>query len=163
MTLGIAWSKTSFALTLLRLVSGWQKTAMWVIIVTVNVLLILSGLTNLFQCSPVEKVWKPYVAGTCWPKNVNLIISIFGGAYSALMDLVLAFAPWFLIWNLRMKRREKFGIAIAMSMGIFAAITAVIKSIKLQALASSDFFCEWICYRLFHRSAADLRLPRRRR
>ncbi|KAH8193637.1 hypothetical protein TruAng_012196 [Truncatella angustata] len=140
LVLGIAWSKTSFALTLLRLVSGWQKTALWIIIVTVNVFLTISGITNLVQCSPVDKVWNPLVAGTCWPSEVNVIISIVGGAYSALMDLVLALAPWFLIWNLQMKRREKLGVAIAMSMGVFAAVTGIVKCFKLQALASVDFF-----------------------
>ncbi|KAK6082556.1 integral membrane protein [Seiridium cupressi] len=114
MVLATAWSKTSFALTLLRLVNGWQKTALWVIIVTVNIFLTLSGFTNLLQCSPVDKVWQPYLPGTCWPSNVNLGIS--------------------------MKRREKFGVAVAMSMGVFAAVTGIIKCVKLQALASADFF-----------------------
>ncbi|KAK6088636.1 hypothetical protein SCUP234_00516 [Seiridium cupressi] len=61
-------------------------------------------------------------------------------AYSALMDLALALAPWFLILKLQMKRREKFGVAVAMSMGVFAAVTGIIKCVKLQALASADFF-----------------------
>ncbi|KAK9420247.1 hypothetical protein SUNI508_06516 [Seiridium unicorne] len=140
MVIATGWSKTSFALTLLRLVNGWQKTALWVIIVTVNIFLTLSGFTNLLQCSPVDKVWQPYLPGTCWPSNVNLGISIFAAAYSALMDLALALAPWFLILKLQMKRREKFGVAVAMSMGVFAAVTGIIKCVKLQALASANFF-----------------------
>lgn len=38
--------------------------------------------------------------------------------YSAAMDFVLALLPWQIIWNLQMKRKEKFGVAVAMSMGI---------------------------------------------
>jgi len=34
------------------------------------------------------------------------------------MDFVLALLPWKIIWNLQMKRKEKFGVALAMSMGI---------------------------------------------
>ena len=38
--------------------------------------------------------------------------------YSAVVDFVLAFLPWPLIWGLRMRRREKIGVAVAMSMGV---------------------------------------------
>lgn len=34
------------------------------------------------------------------------------------MDLILALLPWGIIFRLQMKTREKFGIAIAMSMGV---------------------------------------------
>ncbi len=34
------------------------------------------------------------------------------------MDLALALLPWKLIWNLQMKKKEKFGVAVAMSCGI---------------------------------------------
>jgi hypothetical protein len=34
------------------------------------------------------------------------------------MDFVLALLPWKVIWKLQMKRKEKAGVAIAMSMGI---------------------------------------------
>jgi hypothetical protein len=34
------------------------------------------------------------------------------------MDFVLAVFPWLLIWQLQMKRMEKFGVGVAMSLGI---------------------------------------------
>ena len=34
------------------------------------------------------------------------------------MDIVLAFVPWKIIWALTMNRREKFGVLVAMSMGV---------------------------------------------
>jgi hypothetical protein len=34
------------------------------------------------------------------------------------MDLVLAILPWTVIWKLQMKRKEKIGVALAMSMGV---------------------------------------------
>jgi hypothetical protein len=34
------------------------------------------------------------------------------------MDVLLAMLPWKIIWNLQMKRREKIGVGLAMSMGI---------------------------------------------
>jgi len=34
------------------------------------------------------------------------------------VDFVLAFLPWPLVWSLQMQRREKIGVAVAMSMGV---------------------------------------------
>lgn len=34
------------------------------------------------------------------------------------MDLTLSILPWKIIWNLRMTRREKIGVLVAMSMGV---------------------------------------------
>ena len=38
--------------------------------------------------------------------------------YSGAMDIVLALVPWRIIWSLTMNKREKFGVMVAMSMGI---------------------------------------------
>jgi hypothetical protein len=34
------------------------------------------------------------------------------------MDFVLAALPWTFLWKLRMRRKEKIGVGIAMSVGI---------------------------------------------
>lgn len=34
------------------------------------------------------------------------------------MDVVLALCPWVMLWKLSMTKREKFGVAICMSMGV---------------------------------------------
>lgn len=38
--------------------------------------------------------------------------------YSAVMDITLAFLPWKLVWALQMRKKEKFGVAVAMSCGV---------------------------------------------
>jgi len=54
------------------------------------------------------------------------------------MDITLALLPWRLIWGLQMKMKEKIGVAVAMSCGVFAGITAIIKTTKIPAMASAD-------------------------
>jgi hypothetical protein len=39
-------------------------------------------------------------------------------AYSALMDFTLALLPWTFLSQLRMRKKEKIGVGIAMSMGV---------------------------------------------
>jgi hypothetical protein len=67
-TVAAAWSKTSFAITLLRISNGWVKWVLWFIIISVNVALGVSGLILWIQCWPLQKLWMPDVEGACWPK-----------------------------------------------------------------------------------------------
>jgi len=62
-------SKTSFAITLLRILNGWMKGFVWFIIISVNIAMGLSALFGWVQCSPVAKVWQIDLPGSCWPPN----------------------------------------------------------------------------------------------
>ena len=74
---GIIWSKTSFALTLLRLTKGRMHVLVWFLLVTTNVFLGLSAIFNWVQCTPIEKVWRVSVPGTCWPMTSLVNYHIF--------------------------------------------------------------------------------------
>lgn len=132
-------SKTSFAITLLRIVTRpWQKAILWFIIVSMNVIMWLCAICYLLQCKPAAALWRSELMSTadCWPSSIFQTIALTAGgtnhkndparadgltcflAYSGCMDFILALLPWLVIWKLQMKRREKLGIAIAMSLGI---------------------------------------------
>ncbi|KEZ40759.1 putative integral membrane protein [Scedosporium apiospermum] len=132
------WSKTSFALTLLRLTEGKIKWLIWFIIISMNIAMGLSALFVWIQCTPLPRVWDRLVPGTCWEAHVLPNYNIFSASYSAAMDITLALLPWRLIWGLQMKMKEKIGVAVAMSCGVFAGITAIIKTTKIPAMASAD-------------------------
>ena len=55
----IAWSKTSFAITLLRITDGWLKRSVWVILVSVNMVLCIAALLFWVQCTPIQRAWVP--------------------------------------------------------------------------------------------------------
>ena len=54
------------------------------------------------------------------------------------MDLVLALLPWKLVWPLNMQRKEKIGAIVAMSMGVFAGITGIIKLSMTPRMKEGD-------------------------
>lgn len=90
------------------------------------------GLSIIFwwiQCTPIERLWNHSIPGTCWPRGVKVGYDIFSGAYSGSMDITLAMLPWRIVWNLQMKKREKFGVAVAMSMGVLYAFPFCMTSI----------------------------------
>ncbi|KAK1597124.1 uncharacterized protein LY79DRAFT_508100 [Colletotrichum navitas] len=137
-----AWSKTSFALTLLRITressDPWMKRLVWFIIFSVNIALGLNVLFTWIQCWPVEKTWRTATPGTCWRKSIPVNYNVFATSYSGAMDIVLAILPWKLLWGLTMTNREKLGVLVAMSMGVFAGAVSFIKIRALAAIASFD-------------------------
>ncbi|KAK3346864.1 hypothetical protein B0T25DRAFT_613518 [Lasiosphaeria hispida] len=133
------WSKTSFAITILRISSGWTKAFVWFIIITVNLALGIAIAITWGQCTPFRKIWQPRIDGECWPKYIQIRYNIFTAAYSGAMDIVLALVPWRIIWTLTMNKKEKFGVLVAMSMGVFAGVTSIIKITQLPSISNAGF------------------------
>jgi hypothetical protein len=80
--LAATWSKISFAITVLRISNGWTKKFVWFVIISVNVALGLSVAFTWGQCMPFEKIYKPFVHGTCWPKIYQIRYNIFTAGMS---------------------------------------------------------------------------------
>jgi hypothetical protein len=75
----ISWTKTAFAITLLRLTEGWTKRFLWFGIISVNIALGLSALLFWVQCTPIEKSWTPSLPGKCLSQSFLLQYAIVGG------------------------------------------------------------------------------------
>lgn len=82
--MGTAWSKTSFALTMLRITTGPMKWFLIFIIVTVNVVLGVSGTMMWISCWPTQKLWYPETPGTCWDRTVGEKYQTFASSMEAL-------------------------------------------------------------------------------
>lgn len=74
--LAALWSKTSFAITVLRISSGWVKGLVWFTIITVNLSLGVAIAITWGQCTPIEKIWQPSLDGDCWPKYIQIKYNI---------------------------------------------------------------------------------------
>jgi hypothetical protein len=68
--LATCWSKTSFAMSLLRISNGWVKWFVWFIIISVNLVLGSNGALQWAQCWPIPKRWHYEMEGTCFPPKV---------------------------------------------------------------------------------------------
>ncbi|KAF3352504.1 hypothetical protein VdG1_08955 [Verticillium dahliae VDG1] len=136
---GIAWSKTSFALTLLRVVEGRMKWVIWFIMISVNLAITGMVIMTWARCSPVQKNYKQNLPGHCWDPQINADYMIFASAYSGIMDIVLALLPWQVLWGLQLNLKEKLGVGIAMSLGIFAGVIAFVKCSVLPSVGGPNF------------------------
>ncbi|KAL2150177.1 hypothetical protein VTH82DRAFT_7853 [Thermothelomyces myriococcoides] len=123
----VLFSKASFALTMLRLTDGWMR---WFIVALFSLLVAthcLGALTFWVSCNPPAKTWDPAVPGECWSPSITVNLSLFVGACSAFCDFVFALLPWRLLLRFDIYNKEKVGVAIAMSMGVFAGISCILK------------------------------------
>lgn len=96
MIIGAAWSKTSFAVSLLRIAAAGSRirALIWCIIVSVNLVLGVSALFTWIRCWPLQKMWISSLEGTCWSRWVTLYYNMFTAGACVL--LVRLGAPCFL-------------------------------------------------------------------
>lgn len=82
--LAAAWSKTSFALTLLRLMDKekWARNFLWFAIVSMNMLMFGNALFQWIKCWPISKTWNVLESGTCWPPGIQTRYGVFVGCKS---------------------------------------------------------------------------------
>lgn len=119
--LGAAWSKTSFAFTLLRITRDGSRVfywAIWCVVITLNVVLSLNAIVQFIWCAPAEAAWNPDIHGKCWSRMVVVRYTQFAAYYSAAMDFVLAMVPVMVIMKLQMRLKEKIGVIVCMSLGV---------------------------------------------
>ncbi|KAK7962804.1 uncharacterized protein PG986_003629 [Apiospora aurea] len=108
----VAVSKSSFIITLLRLVEvTWHKAALWFMLVTILLSMGSISIVQFYQCATPEQ-------HNCVPSDSVVGLGVFAAGYSAVMDLVLTAFPSVVIWGLQMKTREKIGIILSMSLGL---------------------------------------------
>ncbi|KAK4119348.1 hypothetical protein N657DRAFT_659100 [Parathielavia appendiculata] len=137
--IAVACSKTSFAITLLRLADGWIRWFIIGLLVLLNVTHYISAVFFWVSCNPPAKTWDVMLPGDCWPASVTVNYSLFVGACSAFCDFALALLPWRLLLRFNMHNKEKIGVAVAMSMGVFAGIICIVKMTFIHVLYDSDF------------------------
>ncbi|KAL8282839.1 hypothetical protein RB600_006018 [Gaeumannomyces tritici] len=135
-----AFAKMSFAFTLMRVLpQQYIQICLWFITVSLFLIHAVLDVMIYVQCKDIRTLWNPFgVPGECWPTWVLTNYALFVGSWSALCDFALAALPWFIIPQLKMPLRDKLGIAFAMSLGVFAGISAIVKTIQLPSLSSSD-------------------------
>ncbi|KAH6640141.1 putative integral membrane protein [Chaetomium tenue] len=134
--LAAAWSKTSFALTLLRLSEGWMKAVIWFIMITMNAIMGTAMLFMWIKCQPFAKVWDSSLDGWCIDPNKIVTLFQWSAGWSGAADVILALLPWGILFGMRqsLSNKERLGIALAMSMGVVAGAASFVKLIMLPNL-----------------------------
>ncbi|KAH7033663.1 uncharacterized protein B0I36DRAFT_321858 [Microdochium trichocladiopsis] len=150
--LGITVAKISFAFTLLNLANSlwsWINWVIWFIVISLIVFTLPVAILPWVQCDPLAKAVVDFIPGTCVNKWHTINFGIFQGIYSGLMDLLLAFMPWKIVWNLQMRPIEKVGVGMAMSLGCVAGAMAFMRASLVPNLATTDVSYDGALYTLW--------------
>ncbi|GJC85466.1 hypothetical protein ColLi_08304 [Colletotrichum liriopes] len=121
---------------MLRISSGRQKVFIWFLIISMNAILATGAVAGWkAACDRPADSYEAVLPGSCWRVQDSVVMAMVSNGYSALVDFILSLLPWPIIWGLGMKRHERIGVAIAMSLGIIAGLVGVIKVVKIVTIA----------------------------
>jgi hypothetical protein len=83
--------------------------------------------TVFFQCRPLALTWDSSVPGECIPPANLKFAAFFNSSVAVLTDVVFALLPIPILWNVQMNWRVKSAVAGILSLGVFAAVSAIVK------------------------------------
>ena len=76
---------------------------------------------EIFQCTPREKMWLPWIEGTCIDQ-VGLQLS--SAAFNSFSDVLIFIFPLATVRNLNIQRKKKIGVMIIFGMGFLYVIAS---------------------------------------
>ncbi|MCJ1453889.1 hypothetical protein MMC28_004238 [Mycoblastus sanguinarius] len=123
-------TKTSICLLYLRIFPS-QKFRQTVYLVMGYVLLyaFASIIATIFECIPLEKIWKHSLPGTC----INLTAFWYSNAAANIIgDFTILCLPMPVVRSLHLGRRQKWGLAMVFALGGFVCITSILRMTTLD-------------------------------
>ncbi|KAK1961036.1 hypothetical protein LY78DRAFT_317487 [Colletotrichum sublineola] len=125
--IGQAWTKTAFGVTLIRMSNKWQRWILYFCIVTMNMYMIAKVIIQWGMVCGSKSYDNDYRLPICLDKKTRNDVKEGGNVYNIIMDFVFASFPWLITRSLEMKRAEKIGLCITMSLGMIVAIVSAIR------------------------------------
>ncbi|KAI1753640.1 hypothetical protein F4782DRAFT_529522 [Xylaria castorea] len=90
-------------------------------IIANTALYITTILVITFACNPRERLWQPYLPGSCIDLDA---FNIFIATFHLVFDILMLLLPQTVIWKLALTKKQKFGLSVVFSVGALACIWA---------------------------------------
>ncbi|EFQ35169.1 hypothetical protein CGRA01v4_01313 [Colletotrichum graminicola] len=142
--IGQAWTKTAFGVTLIRMSNQWQRWILYFCIATMNIYMVAKVFIQWGKVCGSKSYDNDYRLQFCLDKQTRNDVKEGGNVYNIIMDFVFASFPWFITRSLEMKRAEKIGLCITMSLGM---IVAIVSAIRVSWKDSGNDRDPWYIYR----------------
>ncbi|KAI0471762.1 hypothetical protein GGR56DRAFT_677638 [Xylariaceae sp. FL0804] len=137
----LAFSKTALALLLGRLTEQWPKWYAAILASTamIDVLYVVQAWTYWASNCREAVLVQWYRAGArCHSPEAIIAIRIVVQVASCALDAFYTFVPWKIVHRLSLRKLDKFGIAIAMSLGIMSCATGLVRVAEIATLLARD-------------------------
>ena len=95
---------------------------MWFSIVTFLLLSVTAGLISVLACYPVLDPGNQLalIGNPCMCAINIMAVWVVAFSWSCVLDFFLALLPWYLLWHIDIKPREKRTICLSLSLGILS-------------------------------------------
>ncbi|KAH7123484.1 hypothetical protein B0J13DRAFT_455919 [Dactylonectria estremocensis] len=141
MVIGVG--KLAVGVFLLRIVRNKIQIAfIWTFLAGTVFITLFSSIVVVVQCIPVERTWNKTVPGHCWIDFSKVGLTV--GSWFVVADFCFAILPWFVIWDLNMKRKEKITVACGLSLGVFAGVCGIVRTVALNGLNAQEYIYDTV-------------------
>lgn len=96
------------------LVDRWFRTASTVMLVVCIAWLLAAALSYAFQCTPVDKAWRPLKAGHCFSLKTYLLAEEIP---NCIIDIVLVLLPLGVIRKLQLPTIQRINLSFIFALG----------------------------------------------
>ncbi|KAI3321874.1 hypothetical protein HD806DRAFT_545560 [Xylariaceae sp. AK1471] len=140
-SLALAFSKTSLAITFIRLTTGWWKSSLGISIFIIDILFAVQGWSYWLQdCnSPPENFRVQTTRDDCISFESIRALRLTVQVLSCILDAYFTILPWKIVRSLELKRFEKIGLGIAMSFGCASLVSGLVRLVVLLRLANESY------------------------
>ncbi|KAI1168965.1 hypothetical protein F5B18DRAFT_593463 [Nemania serpens] len=132
-------ARVSFAITLLQLSSEREKQFVWFAIGSLLAVTTPSIILPFVSRRPYSKIFDPSIPGTCIDEAASVGYFNFEGAYTALIDFLLVALPWWILSKLQMRRVERLGASLGLSLGALSGIVTIIRAVYTNRITDRDW------------------------
>lgn len=115
---GMGLGKTAFATTLLRLSGGGSRTRvlLWSVVATVCAFQSAVTVVTWLRICGTAAADRASISGRCVPMDTVMWIHIGNAVVTVCADVILAYLPWKIITGVYLPRKEKWTVALSMSL-----------------------------------------------
>ncbi|KAF3019391.1 hypothetical protein E8E14_012195 [Neopestalotiopsis sp. 37M] len=139
--LTINTTKMSILFLYLRIfLQRWFRIACYILLAIVASYMIAAFFASVFQCTPVPRAWNKTIAGTC----INITTNWYANAgFSIATDLTILALPMQPIYTSNLRMRQKIAVMILFALGVFVAVTSILRMQTLD-FSSSSLDTTWL-------------------
>ncbi|KAK3941746.1 hypothetical protein QBC46DRAFT_310871 [Diplogelasinospora grovesii] len=124
-------SKIAICLLFIRLLG--RPFRQWRILLSILIFLMAAvnltfSMTVNLQCRPLEKLWNPAVAGSCWDPGVQLNFGYFQGAFSVFSWFFLALFPIMIVRNLEVDGNGRWPFYVTCTLSFTCGVMAIVRT-----------------------------------
>ena len=111
--------KASIGIMLLRISAKRSHLiVLWVTLAIIELYGAFFFFLFVFQCMPLQYFWTQYTGGSghCIDTSITVAATYGYSAITCAGDLVYSILPYFMVWNLQMKKRERVLVIVILAM-----------------------------------------------